>query len=630
MKFSLVSVTTLACLHSGLCAEDGLVLLQTQVQTAEESHAIQSLFPGLASLKDPRQNRAALAQIQRTVSSLAKDSSQITPAVTSLLSTVIETLRTTFQPIESDHDIDQSDLSSKHTDFNNINLGVSEDDGTAVGAAVDAFDECIQAEDGLCIEVGLCAVDAGLDNEAYKAAEDNLMNKDSTVDHYWCGISTDVLTVAPKNVDDRKAEAVREVSANNFQAYIDALHNLTELSGNITDCGPDRKLWVDQMDQCNGYRTEAHHASCNHYDSVNLVNSNYETDFHNKVVELQDLTASVRLREADRKVEWDVLTRTICLLSSLVANRDSDGTLIAGVDATPIDGSLADAATQQAISDCSSVPVDTSTVTVNYPYQPDISAFQNLPDHPCSTEFSELLTTFETQCTHSIAADQCVAPFEMTCSSCEDDTCHVLKQEDSCAATCVTALPPSPTSPDLATTYFILVDPVTTAQLGNFDNLGWKATLDGTEISGSASVLYDNSRFGFFHGSPTLNANYATAPPGTETTEDALFRVGGFYYQGEAGATPTLKMIAPASHGNSTHALSFSYPKRDLQQAPSCHGEFQPAPVDSWVPEGAMNYCFQVDASFPCCETGCFIYQFETTGYTCYPISVGLGLSMAD
>jgi len=612
MKFSLVSATTLACLHSGLCAQDGLVLLQTQVQTAEESHAVQSLFPGLASLKDPRQSRAALAQIQRTVSGLAKDSSQITPAVRALVQTVIDTLGTAFTPIQDDHNLDQGELTSERAAFNNIKLGEATHDGSKVNSTVSTFKDCRLVEDGFCVDVANCVVTSEESNEAFDEADRKLMQWDEKIDGYWC-----IKNSETEQHRDRTDTVFRNESEYLFEEYIKALHNLTTLQNNITNCGEERKTWVDKIDVCHTEKNEAQAASCAHYESVQTVNQEYTESFGAKVKDLQDLTASVRLREADRKVEYDVLKRTICLL----------GTLNTPADA--LDGSLADEASQKAISECSSMMVDTSIVTINYPYQPDISGFQVLPDHPCYAEFGDRLTVEET-CTHDAASDTCLlSSMGMSCPC--DDTCVVgPADEEPCTSHCTASPPSDAASPDLDTTFYILIDPITTAQV-TVTGQEWTATLGAQAITGSASFLYGGSeseKLGFFHGSVALLDNYKNNPDATETTEDTLFRVGGFFYQTTDGGvtTTTMRMIAPASHEDSTHALTFGA-KVDFLDTPGCHGSFQTAPDHSWAPEGALEYCFQVDAEQDCCAGGCFIFKFASTGYTCYPVSAGMGLS---
>ena len=195
MKFSLVGATTLACFHQGSCIEDGVVLLQSQVQTSEELTAFQSLLPDLASLKDPRKNRVVLAQIQQTVTSLAADASQITPAVQALVTTIVTTLTdTALPPILTDHAEDQEALdgTSNFTADGQLQNSAEQLNLTpAIGCDFAALQTCFTTEHRKCNDLDDCEESSTAATNNWTIANNHLIMQDVEIDTKWCQQSED-------------------------------------------------------------------------------------------------------------------------------------------------------------------------------------------------------------------------------------------------------------------------------------------------------------------------------------------------------------------------------------------------------------------------------------------------------
>lgn len=608
MKFSFVGATTLACLHQGLCIEDGVVLLQSQVHTSE---VVQSLFPDMANLKDPRKSRAVLAQIQQSVSSLALDRSQITPEVQTLVATVIATLQgTALPPVQTDHGVDQqnlnqaSDFSTLHAEYTTkfTDLNVTDGD-TTINTKLADLQTCFGLEDGQCTQVDTCIDRYQNATYAWTNANTNLMLKDYEINRYWCVEDYRIRTELVFREES-------EVLFNNYNRALGLLENAeSDQAENNTLCQSLQGKHIQQIALCNQQETEVITASCSHFQAVIDEVERYTATYSAKVDALQDMRASVRLREADRKIEWDVLERVICLLTTLTlaVAGDSDGAL---------------AGSQASIDACSSMWVSTDNLNIIYPYHPDMISLPAEPDHPCSTKF-----TMEIDYDHTCELDT-----DTNVNTEVNDFYDSLVDVAVCNNLCSADVPTAPESPNLDTTFLLLVDPSTTADFVITSNAGvpqWTATFEnGTTSTGTSSPTYTSSSgasFGFNHGDTGRNQDYVNANQLSETTEASLLRVGGFFYLSDDGTTVLPKLIAPSTvrlDSASNQVLTFG-DKVDMTAEPPCAGGFQPVLDDSWAPDGASEYCFQIASTSQCCSSGCFIFKYNAAfvGFTCYPVS---------
>jgi len=607
MKFSLVGATTLACLRQSLCIEDGVMLLQNQMQSSEA--VVQSLLPDMASLKDPHKSRAVLAQIQQSVSSLASDVSQITPQVQSLVGTVISTLReSALSPVESDHAVDQqgldeaSDFAALHSEytatFQNLNAPATD---TAISSQISDLQTCFQQEDTQCIGVDHCIDTYQSATYAWTAANNALMIRDAEVNMYWC-----------EGGHVRTEMVFRDESENLFNAYNAALHVLenaqADQEANGTACDGLQTVHLWTIENCTQRESQVITASCSHHTNVLNELALYKSAYSSKVETLQNLRASVRLREADRKVEWDVLQRVICLLTTLT--EDVVGSA---------DGALA--GSQASIDACSSMSVSTNNLDINYPFHPDMLGLPAEPNHPCGTEFQMDIEKAHT----------CTLNIENNALDEVNEFYKSITQLPSCDELCTSDLPASAQSPNLDQTYFLLVNPMSSAEFVLTANAGeqqWSATSnDGTAASGAASPSYTSAdgvtSFTFLHGDTDRNQAYVDDLETKETTEASLLRLGGFLYSTAEGET-TVKLIAPSTVAyNPDYSVLEFTTKVDMASEPACAGGFKPVLEDSWAPDGATEYCFQIATAMPCCSSGCFIFRFDADfqGYTCYGVS---------
>merc|ERR1719352_492152 len=115
-------------------------------------------------------------------------------------------------------------------------------------------------------------------------------------------------------------------------------------------------------------------ASCEyHHVAAGQLNA-YQAGFQSTLTFYNDIVARVMIEEADRKVEWDVLTRVICLLLTLT-NED--------------DGATSSAATAERIQRCWDDEVDVSHLTIDYRDPPDMLSLPNLPPYPCTVEYDD-------------------------------------------------------------------------------------------------------------------------------------------------------------------------------------------------------------------------------------------------
>jgi len=611
MKLLLAGTSLLACLQQSLCT-DGLVLLQSQVQKSEDSHAVASLFPSLTMLKDPRQSHAALAQIKQKVMSLASDKSQVTPAVVELMTQVIEMLSGGLVPIDNDHGIDQGALDDAFTAFNACQMGLidakatlaTSDTESTIATQVDAVSSCNTQKETECQDVETCLGETANATTAWAKANISLTHKDTAIHEYWC-------TGHPED-SARTAMAFRSESGEKFIQYNNALDVLRNTAADKEEkeqiCSTHQEKHSTTIEQCSLRKTTVTNSGCSLYAAVHAVIDTYLSTFDRLSGELRDAKAPVYLREGDRKVEWDVLKRVTCLLSTLTGTEDGDAS---------------SAATRASIEACSSMTVNVTHLDIEYPSDPPRQLLPSLPYYPCGTEFQQSLGS----------------SFESTCTV--QDSMYGLDLTTTCS--CQHPEATAPESPILP--YYLLVDAPTNCDFYKSDPSTWGATCKDSYLfatgAGALSTMFAVAnpfvikgetikRVGFMHGDPSVNEHFVNSQENSQTRTELMLREGGMFLESDTGLIP-MAMVASASALTTAPQLLLSFGAAqdiDDQVDSVCSGGFQPVVDGSFAPQDATEYCYQMTSS-ACCAQGCFIFKFSF-GWKCYPQTGGLTTMMQD
>lgn len=565
-------------------------LLQSQLHTAAstEYQAGKAMFPSLSSLSDPKSSRAALAQIKQTVVALNQDRSQVTPLVQQVVATVIDTLDSLFAAasddgaINKDHLEDQAILDADIAGFPTISQAESirlasivHTSAEHVSQQREAASGCYTTQEEVCGSVEECTGEVRDATTTWSDANAVLVTVDGQIDDFWC--------LDPPSTG-RNTSSFQQHSANNlFRPYNIALDALlsakADLVATTQTCVGLEQQFRERLVTCTALHENSISTACSHFGAVVQIRSRYLDAYYAAVLKLNEDTASIELREGDRKVEWEVLKRVVCLLSTLTATSDS---------AMPEDGSY----NAQDIEDCQTMLVDVTHLSILYPSTPPLETLTgllpNAPMPPCD-DFSIAL------------------PVESTCEV--DEGSYGGGPPAQCYCAAASADPAEPLLPSLP--HYLFVDPM----IGNAFSVSgdtWSATVDGTTFTGVVAPCFeavapqdDVTHTCHVYGSPSAAADAA----GGETLLHHFMSHGGVVYKSGETVVRTLTWSPmTGTLGQDPQHISMFGTAESLGEGDHCPLGYMDCLADC-CPPAATGFCWHQPADGEC-RQGCLIYQF--------------------
>jgi len=389
-SFLLVSsgiAAALTCSNDNCEAGDQTALLQSHL-TRKSDLALSStgaaFFPKLGNLNDPATRKSALLEIQKTAVKLASmDASEATPVVIEVCTDTAQMLNeTVLYAIMQEDAVDRAELVSAYGQF-----AQHEDNRLAIQAALDtALDlvttteqtliDCRTEEESKCVIVDDCTIvehPPCVNCEQCHNCEipDSLCQIDREIQERWCESSTE-----PERMADTDAGLSWRVATKTlftrYQTQVDhCTQSCSDCTGNETQCETAVTEYLTVAHDCNQAYTEWESAKCAQYQAFDGAVQVYRQGFLATLAAYNDVVARVMIEEADRKVEWEVLTRVICLLLTLTNTED---------------GAAASADNSALIQRCWDEDVDTSHLDIDYrdpPPMGDVTA----PELPCAGPF---------------------------------------------------------------------------------------------------------------------------------------------------------------------------------------------------------------------------------------------------
>jgi len=636
---------TLACANENCEAGDQTALLQSHLSRKSElslSSTGAAFFPKLANLNDPHKRKEALLEMEKTAVKLASAQGPVEDVVVEIcLSTANMLNETVLLSIIEEDAQDRIELQE--------GLDAFDEHEEARQAAQDAIDsaeravqqeashliECRTREAETCNEVERC--NAYDDTEECQCADrcwvcedhaasppiicsQNTIDEgtatlcclDEKIHHRWCeGEGSDAQIRQDIEWRHSTKSLFEKYNAKNDECH-ECWENCTVIRQN---CSMHMERWTNISEECRVLRDKVQHASCEYHHSVGTALELYQQAYRLTLEAYQVLTARIMIGEADRKVEWEVLTRVICLLLSLTVGQGEAG-------------AVSDATNQQRIQLCWDEEVDVSHLDIDYPDPPDMLDLPVLPYRPCDANFS-------------VDWPQVLIPAE--CEALEDE--HGNGADSNCVCNA-----PVITQPELALGHFLMVDPAIQVSIANAETT-WSTTFaDGTVHTGPLSAIHRENMpaitEAFFtedeqteEGANVNVAGVAWAYGSPDFAEDAaslehrFASQGGLLFVNSDDEVVAVRGITPSAttlNQNVVAYLSFAtaHNLTDTQFAEACP---TPQPVVDSVQRdrGARQYCWvkgAVQLAEPptaLCQEGCFAYELANGRKLVFPLIDG-------
>lgn len=599
-------VTGLATAFSTPCTGDNCetgdqtALLQSHLSRKSElslSQTSNSYFPKLGNLNDPKTRKSALLEMEKTAGDLATlDRSQATPEVIMVCTETAELLNTTvLYAIIQEDAADRASLQAAYDGFAEweTQRQNAEDQLMAAEAIVtskaEALSSCRHTETQTCVNETLCTTTIDQDCHDRDRLEEELLLIDSEIHRSWC-----------EEGAIRTHTDFRQESKTVFQRYIDKWTEL-EIAQGLCDeaqehCSTTAQTYIDQAFQCNAEQTQLQGASCEYQHVASGAYAAYQQGFRAARTYYNDVVARVMVLEADRHVEWDVLTRVICLLLTLT-NED--------------DGVVSNEETAARIERCWSDDVDTSHLDIVYRSPPDMLGLPSLPAPPCeATSIGSVVLGPPAECsalihehnTHSSSVCSCLA---------DEITNHTFTLDH------YLLIDPSVSVSITGDSWSVQDDDVVyTGQLSAVH------TQDFTDLSQQMLTSAELDPTSDEYTGPITKIAWAYASQqieigGTTSLARRFVQNGGMLFLGENDHVIDVRELAPSSGalGQPVSAtLSFSSPQTltDEQASAACP-TMQPVTNPVEYSEGALEYCWIMGGTvLPQCSNGCFIYNTRT------------------
>jgi len=587
-------------------------------------------------LDDPLTRKSALLEIEKTAVSLAStDRSEVTPIVVEVCTQTADMLNSTvLGGILREHHLDEAAIdAARNSPADQVGFAQCEAQRAGFEAAMtqaeanvaeqtELLEECILRERAQCPPVLECEEQAEEDCVSTNMCEEELRELDEEIHSAWCQEHAGHLEV-------RRSITFRSTSAEVGGPFDRYMRKWEECRCYFEDCTPAQPppsqcpilpptvppVCVEIVDEvtatiyeCDSLRTTVDTAVCTLHMTASGDLALYQQCFMGALDYYNDVVSRIMIQEADRKVEWDTVTRIICLLLTLTGQDDGDA---------------AAAETEGRIQACWDTEVDVTHLDLCYPAPPGILSLPDLPPMPCSTgevpppwEIGDPLAP-PTECLPVIEHTGIVVP-ERVCSC---DATEVVQEE-------------------LDLGHYLLVDPDMELTLNG--NL-WNVVLGDETFSGAISAVHTQAM-------PVITSAFRTEdeieqgsvvaamawayPSSAETAAECMsvqrrFAAnGGLLLLDSANQVIEVRELASSSGAlgqpsSSTMAFGSSQDITDEQAAQACPG-MQPVHVAHEVALGAQEYCWIMGTEHvPACGNGCFLYK-TATGNVAFPLTEGL------
>jgi len=631
-SFLLVSsglASGLTCSNDNCEAGDQTALLQSHLTRKSElslTSAGAAFFPKLGNLNDPHTRKSSLLEIQKTAVKLASmDRTEVTDMVVEVATDTANMLNeTVLYAIIGEDSADRMQLLSAHDAFVAPSIRDLEAEQSAIDAVTTAatlLTECRTMELEVCEDELRCRIDI-LPCETCEQCnnceiEDSLCWLDNEIHRSWCvgeysesemRLSTDAhggaWRIETKSLFERYATAVEGCT-----------HSCDECEEDTVICSTCEARYVEQAGFCNTKHQLWQDAACQFHNTAAGDLELYQAGFQATLVAYNDIVARVMIEEADRKVEWEVLTRVICLLLTLT---------------NPDDGAASSASNAALIESCYTNDVDTSHLDIEYRPPPDMLDLPTLPPLPCGSDVVE---------------DPIYGP---------PAVCATLITQHNTAATAVCPCPDAEaiSSPSLELGHYLMINPSVSVSVQNTLSQ-WTATMsDGTIHQGSISPIHTGAMpaltSGFFTDEEVADTDTAngganggiasaawaygspSAASGSMSLEERFALNGGMVYMDSANTVIAVRELQSASSslGQDVSAYMAFEPGKEVDTA--LYETACPSPqevVDGWhLYLGATHYCWTQNSAVSgdgwSCADGCFVYKMASTNKA-FPLIVG-------
>jgi hypothetical protein len=669
-SFLLVSsgiASALTCSNDNCEAGDQTALLQSHLTRKSElalSSTGAAFFPKLGNLNDPSTRKSALLEIQKTAVKLASmDASEATPMVVEVCTETANMLNeTVLSAIITEDHVDRAELATAYAAFAPHAAQHAEIEA-AFTAALETVTqketelrECRIEETSTCEQVLVCEEhDPCTPVEACHDCEipDSLCQIDREIQERWCESSTE-----PERMADSDAGlSWRTATKTLFQRYQDAVFQCEQdaiICTNHTQvCETITTVYLGDAHECNLKYTLWEAAKCAQYANFDGGVQLYHQAFLATLTAYNNVVARVMIEEADRKVEWEVLTRVICLLLTLTNTED-------GVAASADNSAL--------IQRCWDEEVDTSHLDIDYRDPPTMLDLTP-PELPCAGPFIDPIHGIDIVDIPGLKpGSACLALIAEHNSLLDRESCQC---DDMVAVVAI---------PTFQLGDFLLIDPSVDVIGTQASESQWTAEIWGANIGGGFrepvmtqdGVVATDNQFGFPHDGTadaattmagSMSAPHAGALPdvtndffsedeqtagsvvafvswayGTSqsfpedefTLEERFAKDGGFLYLNSAREVIAVRELAASSSDLNQAATSFMsfQQSKDITAAEftdTC-GAGHDVTNSLHLFLGAEKYCWTQGALSAAdggwsCATGCFVYQTRT-GHVAFPRSV--------
>lgn len=599
-----------ALLQSHLSRKSDMSLSQHSAQSA-------AFFPKLDSLNDPHTRKHALLEIEKTAVKLATmDKSEATPVVIEVCTEVADMLNfTVLRAIVDEDATDRAALQNAYDGFQQW-----EDQRAAAEAAIlaaealvteraNALANCRVVETETCVNETICTTTEDEDCLRVEELERQLREKDEEIHTSWCLEDGSIRTTTE----------FREGAVTTFVEYKEIWDALAEAMGlcdaATTHCETTTATYIEQATDCNTKQAQLQQASCEYHHVASGELAAYQQGFLAALAFYNDIVAQVMIREADRKVEWEVITRVVCLLLTLT-NED--------------DGVVSNDQTASDIENCWNDFVDVSHLDIDYLEPPPMLSLPELPPLPCTVEYDGHY--------HLGPPAACAALVEI----------HGTQATSEC-----TCLADELANQGLMLGHYLMIDPDIDIQIVSLNGGGpmWSATIDGETYTGSLSQPSNGDYAALSADMLTedqmdpddsdytgpirhIQWAYPSEVPdwtGPLNLAQKFAMNGGLLFLNEAGQVIEVRELASSSGplGQPVSAtLSFSSAEEltVAQQNAACPVMSPVSPNAQQYAQGARNYCWVMGAGISQCLEGCFIYD-TTYGPMVFPLIEGLHIS---
>jgi len=626
LKHLLVSCGLASALASSCAADscetgDQTALLQSHLSRKSDialtQHSAQSaaFFPKLSALNDKSTRKAALLEVEKTAVQLAEmDKAEATPVVIEVCHEVANMLNETILlAISHEHADDQEALVVAYSAFDEWETQRAEAEAAldAAEAIVTqrslALANCRTVEAETCTNETVCSLEENTHCEDRDVCERELQEIDEEIHREWCenGATPEI----------RSSTEFRTTTVEVFHRYtvkLTELERLQLLCDQVNEhCDTTLTTYIDRATQCNTKQADLQMASCEYHHVAAGELTLYQQGFLGALGFYNDLVARTMIAEADRKVEWDVLTRVICLLLTLT-NAD--------------DGVVSNEETAARIQRCWDDEVDVSHLDIDYQDPPDMLSLPQLPPLPCTAEYDDHYDLGPpAECEPLVELHNTQATSECSCLADEvaDQT--------------------------LILGHYLMVDPAVPLTVAGGS---WNVQLDGETYGGQVSALHEGSF-------PDLSAAMLTEDQLDADDDDYTGPIakigwaypsvaasfgehmslaqrfasrGGMVFLNANNDVVAVRELASASGplGQPVSAtLSFSSAEEitDEQAAAACPSGLQQVSTNSrYHAQGAREYCWVMSSSLAQCANGCFIYEM-VSGKVVYPLIEGMHIA---